>query len=181
MNGHPEPSPLGRDRVHPTPVSNDLAPVTCHRRNRQRHGKTSFTRTARPWTPKGIHTRTTLLFTMSQHRQTVRRPSAILVFQRQARLNRIHADREPIECISRYPSGTASGATRSRAAPKAPAQTNRITTDGTTKWWSQSGSNRRPHACKARALPAELWPQSQGTPTARPEPRSTRRARIWWA
>jgi hypothetical protein len=27
------------------------------------------------------------------------------------------------------------------------------------KWWSQTGSNRRPHACKARALPAELWPQ----------------------
>ena len=27
-----------------------------------------------------------------------------------------------------------------------------------TKWWSQTGSNRRPHACKARALPAELWP-----------------------
>ena len=26
-------------------------------------------------------------------------------------------------------------------------------------WWSQSGLNRRPHACKARALPAELWPQ----------------------
>ena len=27
-----------------------------------------------------------------------------------------------------------------------------------TIWWSQTGSNRRPHACKARALPAELWP-----------------------
>ena len=27
-----------------------------------------------------------------------------------------------------------------------------------TKWWSQTGSNRRPHACKARALPTELWP-----------------------
>jgi hypothetical protein len=27
-------------------------------------------------------------------------------------------------------------------------------------WWSQTGSNRRPHACKARALPTELWPQS---------------------
>jgi hypothetical protein len=27
-------------------------------------------------------------------------------------------------------------------------------------WWSQTGSNRRPHACKARALPAELWPQT---------------------
>ena len=27
-------------------------------------------------------------------------------------------------------------------------------------WWSQTGSNRRPPACKAGALPAELWPQS---------------------
>jgi hypothetical protein len=27
------------------------------------------------------------------------------------------------------------------------------------RWWSQTGSNRRPHACKARALPTELWPQ----------------------
>ena len=26
------------------------------------------------------------------------------------------------------------------------------------KWWRQTGSNRRPHACKARALPTELWP-----------------------
>jgi hypothetical protein len=25
-------------------------------------------------------------------------------------------------------------------------------------WWSQTGSNRRPQACKARALPTELWP-----------------------
>ena len=28
-----------------------------------------------------------------------------------------------------------------------------------TLWWSQTGSNRRPHACKARALPTELWPR----------------------
>src|SRR6266576_1121654 len=28
-------------------------------------------------------------------------------------------------------------------------------------WWSQTGSNRRPHACKARALPAELWPRTR--------------------
>jgi hypothetical protein len=27
------------------------------------------------------------------------------------------------------------------------------------EWWSQSGSNRRPSACKADALPAELWPR----------------------
>jgi hypothetical protein len=28
-------------------------------------------------------------------------------------------------------------------------------------WWSQTGSNRRPHACKARALPTELWPRQK--------------------
>jgi hypothetical protein len=28
------------------------------------------------------------------------------------------------------------------------------------QWWSQTGSNRRPPACKAGALPAELWPLS---------------------
>ena len=28
------------------------------------------------------------------------------------------------------------------------------------KWWSQTGSNRRHPACKAGALPAELWPQT---------------------
>ncbi len=27
-------------------------------------------------------------------------------------------------------------------------------------WWSKTGSNRRPHACKARALPTELLPRS---------------------
>ena len=30
-------------------------------------------------------------------------------------------------------------------------------------WWSLSGSNRRPPACKAGALPAELWPRVFGT------------------
>ena len=28
-------------------------------------------------------------------------------------------------------------------------------------WWSQTGSNRRPPACKAGALPTELWPQGR--------------------
>ena len=42
-------------------------------------------------------------------------------------------------------------------------------------WWSQSGSNRRPHACKARALPAELWPLNlTGSPASRERKR-------WWA
>ena len=31
--------------------------------------------------------------------------------------------------------------------------------NGITGWWSQTGSNRRPPACKAGALPTELWPQ----------------------
>jgi len=30
---------------------------------------------------------------------------------------------------------------------------------GDEKWWSQTGSNRRPQACKASALPTELWPR----------------------
>ena len=37
--------------------------------------------------------------------------------------------------------------------------TNSVVDEPGAKWWSQTGSNRRPHACKARALPAELWPQ----------------------
>ena len=42
-----------------------------------------------------------------------------------------------------------------------------------TAWWSQPGSNRRPPACKAGALPAELWPRST---------HPTRSAdRRWWA
>ena len=33
------------------------------------------------------------------------------------------------------------------------------------KWWSQTGSNRRPPACKAGALPTELWPRAPGPET----------------
>ncbi len=40
-------------------------------------------------------------------------------------------------------------------------------------WWSQGGSNSRPPACKAGALPAELWPRAgcgagRGLPAPRP-------------
>ena len=31
---------------------------------------------------------------------------------------------------------------------------------GPKPWWSKTGSNRRPHACKARALPTELLPHA---------------------
>ena len=47
-------------------------------------------------------------------------------------------------------------------------------------WWSQTGSNRRPHACKARALPTELWPllkpASLGTRRLARRPRITRQS-----
>src|ERR1700709_1623928 len=35
-------------------------------------------------------------------------------------------------------------------------------------WWSQAGSNRRPLACHATALPAELWPRRIAKPQIRP-------------
>ena len=36
------------------------------------------------------------------------------------------------------------------------------TKDLDADWWSQTGSNRRPQACKASALPTELWPRPSG-------------------
>lgn len=71
-----------------------------------------------------------------------------------------------------------------------------------SEWWSQTGSNRRPHACKARALPTELWPHvvsyaitlpqhlgglprdarsGKAARTHKPNmPRATK-SKIWWA
>ena len=54
-------------------------------------------------------------------------------------------------------------------------------------WWSQTGSNRRPHACKARALPTELWPLiSRSRPQREPSSISSPAHRVyscgvWWA
>ena len=38
-------------------------------------------------------------------------------------------------------------------------RTSFMTPRSTREWWSQTGSNRRPPACKAGALPTELWPR----------------------
>jgi hypothetical protein len=46
-----------------------------------------------------------------------------------------------------------------------------------TRWWSQSGSNRRPQACKASALPSELWPH----PKERGWPQPAAAGDGWWA
>jgi hypothetical protein len=37
-------------------------------------------------------------------------------------------------------------------------RSDRLATQHFQRWWSQGGSNSRPPACKAGALPAELWP-----------------------
>ena len=62
-----------------------------------------------------------------------------------------------------------------------------------SQWWSQTGSNRRPPACKAGALPAELWPLLEMPFDIGPQIRQRRQARPgagphgpfckpkWWA
>ena len=57
-----------------------------------------------------------------------------------------------------------------------------------SNWWSQTGSNRRPHACKARALPTELWPQeTQRLPTRQASCEGLSQTQLatwltkWWA
>ena len=49
----------------------------------------------------------------------------------------------------------------------------------TTRWWSQTGSNRRPLACHASALPTELWPHSRSweAPAGRTLPK---RGEFYW-
>src|SRR6266487_2516794 len=47
---------------------------------------------------------------------------------------------------------------------------NDVFCERSSSWWSQTESNRRPPACKAGALPTELWPR-----TAAPAKRD------WWA
>jgi hypothetical protein len=94
---------------------------------------------------------------------------------RKPRLSRLrHAKR----CFrGRYGYGIQFSATGRLAEPKlaatsppAPVGLRRdsLTRYASEGWWSQTGSNRRPHACKARALPAELWPRNQKTNAYRP-------------
>ena len=39
----------------------------------------------------------------------------------------------------------------------------KVTVIAPSSWWRRTGSNRRPHACKARALPTELRPHGEGS------------------
>jgi hypothetical protein len=68
------------------------------------------------------------------------------------------------------------GSLRSRPACRAEA---RGASEG---WWSQTGSNRRPPACKAGALPAELWPRARSNSPSSPFGlrRATLRLHLAW-
>ena len=45
------------------------------------------------------------------------------------------------------------------ATTSSPSDRSTLSTQPQARWWRRSGSNRRPPACKAGALPAELRPQ----------------------
>jgi hypothetical protein len=51
--------------------------------------------------------------------------------------------------------------TRVRRHLKAGIASGSIRIERPPAWWSQTGSNRRPPACKAGALPTELWPRQK--------------------
>ena len=59
-------------------------------------------------------------------------------------------------CLGGLPSRSSRGSARLRPKGFDAAAFSRFAGEG---WWSRSGSNRRPQACKARALPTELRPQ----------------------
>jgi hypothetical protein len=63
-----------------------------------------------------------------------------------------------------------------------PTATSRLHPPRDRGWWRRSGSNRRPPACKAGALPAELRPRPIHDQRLAPRPGSCRaRHQEWWA
>ena len=58
--------------------------------------------------------------------------------------------KDPVQRTERIPLQTLASRTMPSAFCLSPA----------TRWWRMTGSNRRPSACKADALPAELIPHS---------------------
>src|SRR5450755_2197396 len=58
------------------------------------------------------------------------------------------------------PSGYAAAAFACFATIGRPVACRAVACEASEGWWSQAGSNRRPLACHASALPAELWPRN---------------------
>jgi hypothetical protein len=66
------------------------------------------------------------------------------------------SDRSPLHDVRKHASATSS--VRRRELVYFRTSLASLICCGEPAWWSQTGSNRRPPACKAGALPAELWP-----------------------
>src|SRR6476620_2372733 len=60
--------------------------------------------------------------------------------------------------LARQRSSSVAMAHQSAGRSTAPEGARANSANGLGCWWSQTGSNRRPPACKAGALPTELWP-----------------------
>jgi hypothetical protein len=92
-----------------------------------------------------------LLFTMSDNTRPLGRTprgrdlDVLLDEPRHCRMQRRESP------ARRRASGRISGASRAEFIP----------VERPPVWWSQTGSNRRPPACKAGALPTELWPRQK--------------------
>jgi hypothetical protein len=92
-----------------------------------------------------------------------------------AQAGKLFDARRELALSSRRPASRA-GYRTSQPAPNEPGNENawdlesNSGAESTKHWWSQTGSNRRPHACKARALPTELWPhrREQGRKVSSP-------------
>jgi hypothetical protein len=102
--------------------------------------------------------------------------------------------RQPRQTASRIPihnvkeQRTEIGGPRTNLAPRNPARLAvfpRPRCWWSRHWWSRPGSNRRPPACKAGALPAELRPQEQMSDARDRKASDTRYLtsgiRSWWA
>ena len=104
---------------------------------RDRSARRAVKRAYRIWVSDAAHhcvqLRIDLLFTMSDN------------------LHRVIEDRRDTNSDAWTNVGASSRARRS----------SRSTAPHLMAWWSQTGSNRRPPACKAGALPTELWPRSR--------------------
>jgi hypothetical protein len=115
---------------------------------RDRPARRAVKRAYRIWVSDAAHhcvqLRIDLLFTMSDN------------------LHRVIGDRRDTNSSSWTSCVVGSPSRSSRLQPafalRAPARqpSSRFASEG---WWSQTGSNRRPPACKAGALPTELWPR----------------------
>jgi hypothetical protein len=104
--------------------------------------------------PHPVFDRMRFLFTMSEieDRKEWRRTEIPSPTVRPSSRRALARSTKLIKCIGRM--------AQKRDTPRTrPARPSSVVCPPSSEWWSQTGSNRRPHACKARALPTELWPR----------------------